>query len=220
MDFDLSIVLVYWPLFMRGLLITVEVSALGIALGICLGIVILAIREAGTRPLVVFAKVYLSFFRGTPIIVLAFFIYYALPALINLDMPAYWAGVMALGLNSSAFISEILRGGLNSIPKGQNEAALALGLKDFHIWKYILLPQVFRTTLPPLTNEFTILVKATPALSVITLVELTRTAQIVMNETFRPMEAFVVSASLYFILLLCLSNAIRFMETRIRRAAK
>ncbi len=220
MDFDFGVILQYWPLFIKGLLVTIQVSALGVLLGTGLGIVILLIRQCSVWPARWFANIYLSFFRGTPVIVLAFFVYYALPGLLGLDISAYWAGVLALGLNSSAFISEILRSGLSSIPRGQFEAGNALGLNSASIWRYVILPQVFRTTLPPLTNEFIILIKATPALSVITLVELTRTAQIVMNQTFRPMEAFMAAAILYFCLLFTLSNATRYLEHRIKRASR
>src|SRR5690606_34763174 len=108
------------------------------------------------------------------------------------------AGVMAVGFNSGAFIAEILRGGLTRVPKGQREAAEALGLPRRHIWFKIILPQVFNSVIPLLVNEFTMVVKITPLLSTISLVELTRASQILYDETFRPVEVLLIAAVIYF----------------------
>src|SRR5690554_4059684 len=108
MNFDLSIVLTYWPLFLKGLLVTIQVSALGVVLGTGVGVLILLIRQVDSRLTRWPTALYISFFRGTPVIILVFFVYYALPGLLGVDISAYWAGIISLGLNSSAFISEIL----------------------------------------------------------------------------------------------------------------
>lgn len=218
MNFDLGVVFEFWPMFLKGLVVTLQVSAAGALLGLLLGIVLMLMRR-GVRLLRAASAIYISFFRGTPLIVQIFFVFYALPGITGIELSPYIAGVMALGMNSSAFVAEILRGGMSAIPKGQFEAAYALGMSKWAMWRKVLLPQLFRSCIPPLTNEFTILLKATPPLSAITLIELTRTAQLVMNQTFRPMEAFVTAAMLYFVVLFCLSLATRRLEYRFRRAS-
>ena len=143
-----------------------------------------------------------------------FFIYYALPGLLGIDLSPFIAGVLALSLNSAAFVSEILRAGISAIPRGQIEAAKALGLKRRVIWGRVILPHVFIMILPPLTNEFTMLVKASSLLSVITVVELTRTAQQIMIFTYRPVEVMLAAATLYFVICFSLSSVSRRFERR------
>lgn len=213
--FDFMATLAQSSLFLQGAVVTLTVSLLGAALGILFGSVLLFARRSKVAPLRYLAEIYVSVVRGTPLLVQLFLVYYALPSLIGIDLPAFPAGVLALSLNSGAFVSEILRGGLTAIAKGQFEAGLALGLSRPVIWLRIMLPQLFRMVLPPLVNEFTILVKASPLLSVITIVELTRTAQNIMNVTYRPIEAFSVAAAFYFVILSTLSGFARALERRV-----
>jgi polar amino acid transport system permease protein len=168
------------------------------------------------------AGIYISLIRGTPLLVQIFFIYYALPGLIGIDFNPFVAGVLALSLNSGAFVTEILRAGISAIPRGQMEAAKALGLRRAVVWSRVILPQVFAVILPPLTNEFTMLVKASPLLSVITVVELTRTAQQIMIYTYRPVEVMLAAAALYFVICFLLSTISRRLELKaalIRKSA-
>jgi len=201
--------------FLRGAAVTLAVSLLGAALGILVGTALLLLRRAGLPPLRWLGEAYVSLVRGTPLLVQIFLVYYALPGLTGIDLPAFPAGILALSLNSGAFVSEILRGGLSAIPQGQLEAGAALGLGRLVIWSRIVLPQLLRMVLPPLVNEFTIIVKASPLLSVITIVELTRTAQNIMNTTYRPIEAFLVAAAFYFVILFALSSLARGLERRL-----
>ena len=161
-------------------------------------------------------RIYISFVRGTPLLVQILLIYYALPGLLRIDLPAYAAGVLALSLNSGAFVVEILRGALSSIPQGQHEAAQALGLPPFVAWRHVIVPQLLRHSLAPMLNELTLLVKASALLSVITVVELTRVAQNTMNTTFQPVEAFVTAGSFYFLILFALASLARVVERRLR----
>jgi polar amino acid transport system permease protein len=161
-----------------------------------------------------FARTYLSFVRGTPLLIQIFLIYYALPGLIGIDVPAFTAGVIALSLNSGAFTSEILRGGLSAIAPGQLEAAQALGLSRFDVWSRVILPQLARLVLPPMVNELAMLVQASALLSVIAVVDLTRAAQNVMNTTYRPVEALTVAAVIYFVALFVLGHSARALERR------
>ena len=206
MDFDIGHLLNSIPLMLKGALITFEISLIGALLGIVVGFILILMRMSPLRPIKYLAEIYISIFRGTPLLLQIFFIYYALPGLLGIDLPPFIAGVLALSLNSGAFVTEVLRGGIGAISRGQFEGAKALGLKRRVIWGRIILPQVFIMILPPLTNELTMLVKASPLLSVITVVELTRTAQQIMMSTYRPVEVMLAAAMLYFIICFALTR--------------
>lgn len=202
--------------FLLGAGVTLFVSLLGAFFGLAVGLLLFFMREAKWGPVRFLAHLYISFVRGTPLLVQIFLVYYALPGLTGIDLAPFTAGVLALSLNSGAFAAEIIRGGLTRVPRGQYEAADALGLPRFVTWLKVILPQVVRLILPPLVNEFTLLVKASTLLSVITVVDLTRTAQNIMNITYRPVEAFIIAAVLYFIMLFVLSTLVRQLEKRNR----
>jgi len=202
--------------YLLGAGTTLCVAALSAVLGLAAGLLLLSMRHARWRALRWTAAVYVSFVRGTPSLVQIFLIYYALPGLLQIDLPAFAAGVLALSLNSGAFTVEILRGALAAIPKGQFEASQALGLSPVTTWRRIVLPQLLRHALPPLVNELTMLVKASALLSVITVVELTRAAQEIMNATYRPVEAFVTAGAIYFVMLFALASYARSLERRLR----
>jgi polar amino acid transport system permease protein len=204
------------PQYLLGASTTLSVAALGAVFGLAVGLTLLLLRNSRWRALRLAAKTYVSFVRGTPLLVQIFVIYYALPGLLRLDIPAFAAGVLALSLNSGAFMAEILRAALAAIPRGQFEAAAALGLPAATTWRRIVIPQLLRHALPPLVNEFTMLVKASALLSVITVVELTRVAQNTMNSTYRPVEAFVAAGAVYFAMLFALTSLSRALERRLR----
>ncbi|TPI13419.1 amino acid ABC transporter permease [Mesorhizobium sp. B4-1-3] len=215
---DFSRTIAFLPQFLAGAGVTLAVSALGFALGIVIGFGLLACRRSRWRAVRFIGALYTSFIRGTPLIVQIFVVYYVLPGLVGIDLPPLLAGVLALSFNSAAFVAEILRAGLTRIPVGQYEAAKALGLKPAVTWLKIILPQLFRIIIPPMVNEFTMLVKASSILSVITVVELTRTAQNIMNVTYRPVEAFMVAAALYFVVLFAFSLLVGRLERQAERA--
>jgi His/Glu/Gln/Arg/opine family amino acid ABC transporter permease subunit len=196
----------------HGAATTLAVAALAALCGLAVGFALLALLHARWPVVRWIVRIYVSFVRGTPLLVQILLIYYALPGLLRIDLPAYAAGVLALSLNSGAFVVEILRGALSSIPKGQHEAAQALGLSPFATFRHVIVPQLLRHALAPMINELTILVKASALLSVITVVELTRVAQDAMNATFRPVEAFVTAGSIYFLILLALASLARALE--------
>lgn len=202
--------------FLLGAGVTLFVSLLGALFGLAVGLLLFFMREARWKPIRLLARLYISFVRGTPLLVQIFLVYYALPGLTGIDLKPFTAGVLALSLNSGAFAAEIIRGGLTRVPHGQYEAADALGLPRIVTWFRVILPQLVRHILPPLVNEFTLLVKASTLLSVITVVDLTRTAQNIMNTTYRPVEAFIIAAALYFVMLFVLSTLARRLEKRNR----
>jgi polar amino acid transport system permease protein len=193
------------PLFI-GALYTILVGIIACGVGIGVGTGLLLMRNSRFWLLRKFVGLYGSFIRGTPALVQILVFYYALAPMIGINIGPLTAGIMAVGFNSGAYVAEILRGGLSRIPKGQWEAAEALGLPRHKIWFRIILPQVYNSVIPLLVNEFTMVIKITPLLSTITLVELTRASQMLYNETFRPVEVLVVAALIYFVICFSVSQ--------------
>lgn len=187
------------PFLLQGALVTLEASSLAVLLGLAVGILVTLARSSRIKALRALVLTYISFVRGTPLFIQILIVYYALPGL-GLDIPRFESGVIALSLNSGAYISEMIRGGLTAIPPGQLDAARAFGMRTGLTWRRIILPQVLVLILPPLTVEFTGLLKASALLSVIGLVELTRRAQEVIGETLRSPEVWLTTAALYFIM--------------------
>ena len=189
-----------------GALYTIFVGILACVVGILVGTGLLLMRNSRFLLLRTLVNIYSSFIRGTPALVQILVFYYALAPLTGINIGPFTAGIMAVGFNSGAYIAEILRGGLSRIPKGQREAAESLGLPRIKIWFKVILPQVFHSVIPLLVNEFTMVIKITPLLSTITVVELTRASQMLYNETFRPVEVLTLAAVIYFIICFSISQ--------------
>lgn len=196
---SIDLVIQYFPNLLEGLMYTILVSLQAIGLGFAVGIILSILRMGKSKIINCFVNVYISFVRGTPIIVQIFIIYYAL-AMIHLNIPSFQSGVIALSLNSGGFIAEIIRGGLSAVPKGQYEAAKALNINRFQTLTRIILPQVFRIILPQLLSEFISVIKISPLLSIIAVVELTRSAQKIVNTTYVSLPFYITIAIMYFIL--------------------
>jgi polar amino acid transport system permease protein len=209
--FDTRYVVQAVPFLIRGAGVTLELSVFAVALGLLVGILLTLIRQLRIPALDALAAVYISLMRGTPLFIQILIVYFGLSA-IGLDLPRFLAGVIALSLNSGAYITEMIRGGLTAIAPGQRDAAKALGMPNRYIWGHILLPQVLFLILPPLAVEFTGLLKASALLSVIGVVELTRTAQQIIIGTFRPVELWVTTAALYFVMCFALGAVTRRLE--------
>lgn len=163
------------------------------------------------------AAVYVSFMRGTPALVQLFLIFFALP-LVGIKVPPFLAAAITLGMNSGAYVAEILRSGLQSLPPGQAEAAEVMGMSLRHVWARILFPQAIRVSLPSLTNELTLLVKTTPLASVVAVTELTFAGQIVVARTFEPTEVLLAVALAYFLLNQAIVLASGALERRLHPA--
>ncbi|MGJ5619609.1 amino acid ABC transporter permease [Sulfitobacter sp. MF3-043] len=189
-----------------GALYTIFVGLIACCVGIFVGTGLLLMRNSRFWLLRTFVRIYGSFIRGTPALVQILVFYYALAPLTGINIGPFTAGIMAVGFNSGAYVAEILRGGLSRIPSGQWEAAEALGLPKRKVWFKIILPQVFHSVIPLLVNEFTMVIKITPLLSTITLVELTRASQMLYNETFRPVEVLLLAAFIYFVICFSISQ--------------
>ncbi|NIZ13502.1 amino acid ABC transporter permease [Phaeobacter sp. HF9A] len=193
---------------------TLLISITGIALAIVLGTFICAARIGRSRVLRVLSGLYISAFRGVPLLVQLLLFYYMLPR-IGLDLPAMPAAILAVGMCSAAYVAEIQRSALQSIPSGQTEAAEALGISPFALWRRILIPQALRLGLPSLINELILLVKVSSLASVVGIGELTRVAQNITGQTYRPLEIYITAALIYFVINFTLSQLGRYAERRL-----
>jgi polar amino acid transport system permease protein len=175
------------------------VSAAALAAGLALGLILALARLARSRMARASALALVELVRNVPFIVLLFLIFFGLPPL-GVQIPAYAVGIIALGLYAAAYYAEIYRGAIQSVPAGQWEAALALGLSRRRILFHIVLPQMLRYFIPPATNQAVMLLKESAVLSTITVVDLTMAGQIVQSTTFRPVEVYVIVSLLYWAL--------------------
>ena len=212
---NVSIVIKFMPYLIQGLGYTLLVSVSAIVIAVCLGVLLSLIRLSKYTILHKFVAVYISFVRGTPIIVQIFLIYYVI-AMIGLDISALISGIVALSLNSGGFMAEILRGGLSTIPKGQYEAAIALGMPKYKIWFRIIFPQVFNKVIPQMTSEFINVIKMSPMLSIIAVIELTRTAQRLVSQTYVTLPFYITIGVIYFIVCALLEEIVKYQERRVK----
>jgi polar amino acid transport system permease protein len=196
---EYSLLIKSFPFLLQGALATIEIALVSIAIGLCGGIVIGVLNCNKMRN--PFSTVVLNSFvwiiRGTPLFVHVLIVYYALPEVIGISLSPFTAGVIALGINSMAYISEIVRGGINAIPEGQWEAAYVIGLKPWQTLQGIILPQMLRINLPSLTNELTALIKETSILMVIGVAELTKVSRDIVARELDPMTIYLAAALLY-----------------------
>ncbi|MDA9022394.1 amino acid ABC transporter permease [Alphaproteobacteria bacterium] len=214
MDLQFAMIIPKMGPMLWGALYTIFVGFIACAVGLVVGTGLLLMRNSRFWVIRKFVALYGSFIRGTPALVQILIFYYALAPMTGINIDPFTAGIMAVGFNSGAYVAEILRGGLSRIPRGQWEAAQALGLPKHRIWLQIILPQVYYSVIPLLVNEFTMVIKITPLLSTITLVELTRASQMLYNETFRPVEVLLLAAAIYFVICFSISQFGEFLQRR------
>jgi polar amino acid transport system permease protein len=204
---------VYLPLFAPAAWIVVEVTVLSILLSWACGLGAALGKASRFRTLRWPAEFYLWFIRGTPLLTQIFVIYFGLPQ-VGIDLDPFAAGVLALGINAGAYVAEIIRGGLLSIPKGQSESAMALGMSYFQMMRRIILPQVIRVIIPPITNDAASTLKNTSLLSTITIMELMLQTQVIVNTTFRPFEFYILVSLIYLAQTTVLMASLQWTERR------
>lgn len=210
MDFEL--IADSLPLLLKGAQLTLQLTALSLLFGVVLGTLLALAKLSSVKPLSWVAAGYIELFRGTPLLVQIFLIYFGLPQLTGYNFSEFMAGVLALSLNSGAYVAEIVRAGIQGVPRGQTEAALSLGFSPRDTMRYVVLPQAFRRVLPPMVSEAMTLLKNTSLLSAISLVELTRAAQMVASRTYKPFEMYLAISVIYLIMTLTLSLLARKLE--------
>jgi len=202
------------PMLLDGAVLTIKFSVIGEFFGIIFGLILALTRISKIKSLKLLSIAYIELFRGTPLLMQIIFIYYALPYL-GINLTAFFAGSLALSLNSSAYVAEIFRAGIESIERGQIEASRSLGMNFFQTMRYIVLPQAFRRVIPPLTNEFIALIKDSSLLSVIAISELLRAAKEMMTWKINP-STFTAAALIYLLMTLPLSQLVNYLERRYR----
>lgn len=214
-----------WPMFLRGAGVTLWISVVGTILGTIIGLIVGVIRtipvpEKGAKKGVLrvvnwLLSAYIEFFRGTPMIVQAMVIYYGSALAFEIDIDRIAAALFIVSINTGAYMSEIVRGGIISVDKGQFEAAQAIGMNHFQTMTNVVLPQVVRNILPATGNEFVINIKDTSVLNVISVSELFFQTKTVAGNNFRYFETFSITCILYFVMTFTITRILRYIEVKL-----
>ena len=211
----LDVLFEYWPMFLKGAIGTLRYAAIAVAGGTVLGTLIAIMRLSGNRILTGISTVYVDVLRGTPLLVQMYIAYFFLPmvipALNNVEKEV--TVLIALTMNSSAYVSEIIRGGINSVDIGQSEAARSLGMSASHTMSKIILPQAIKNILPSLANEYISMIKETSMAGTFMLYELMYTRTLLANKYLSWQPLFII-AGIYLIMTLVLTNLVKFLERR------
>ncbi len=196
-----------------GLLLTLELTLGGIIVGIFLGTLLAILRYKGW--LTFWVNRFISLFRGTPLLLQLSFFYFAIPGILGIKLTVLSAGIVTFGLNSAAYLAETLRAGIESLPKGQFEAAQTLRIPPFAMWKDIILPQVLRNVFPALTNELITLLKETALISTVGGMDLMRRAQSIAAEQFSYFIPICIAGAYYYLLVLLIEYAGKQIEQKV-----
>lgn len=199
---------------MEGLQVTLYIFAIAIVIGFFIGLIVALLRLAPLKILNWIAKIFVDAIRGTPFIVQLFFIYFGLNSLGFISLDNTTAGIVTVAINAGAYFSEIIRAGIQSIDKGQTEAARSLGLNSTQTMRYIILPQAFRRMLPTITNQAIISLKDTSLLSVIGVADLTQEGRIQASATFDAFNVYLILGIIYFVVIYLLSSLASFVERK------
>lgn len=205
MSLNFALIAPYLSMFAGGLAVTLEVTACSLALAFAVGFLVAVLKVLPCRPLRLLLDFYTSIFRGVPLIVLLFLAYFATPQLTGYKISMFAAGVLTLGLNGSATVSETLRGGIESVDRGQSDAAYSLGMRYTQVMVSIIIPQALRSVVPALVNEVITVLKSSSLVAVIGLMDLIRAAQSIQAITYRAFEPFFIAAIIYYIIVMGLT---------------
>jgi polar amino acid transport system substrate-binding protein len=206
-----------FPLLMEGLKMTVILTIISIACALVLGVIFGLMRVSRSIWLRAIGTTFVDIFRGTPLLVQAFFIYFGIPAALGFEMSAFTAGIITLSLNAGAYMTEIVRGGILSVDKGQMEASRSLGVGYLPTMRKVILPQAVRTMIPSYINQFVITLKDTSILSVIGIAELTQTGRIIIARNFQSFQMWLIIGIIYFIVIMALTKLSDRLEKRINK---
>lgn len=222
------------PQLLQGASLTVAITVLSVSLGCVIGLAVGLARLSKNKILRLLATAYVDFFRGTPLLVQILIVYFGTPVLLrdvqgflmdnygmpqlitNYAMSRFVAAVIACSLNSGAYIAEIFRAGIQSIERGQMEAARSLGMSHGQAMRYVILPQAFKRVIPPLGNEFIALMKDTSLLSVIGIIELTKAGMLVVAWSYEAFAIYLTVAFIYLIMTFTLSRVVDYLERRLK----
>lgn len=207
------------PVLLKGSLMTIQISLLGIFFGFLLGAT-LGVFDCDRlrKPIVTqLIRAYVGLFRGTPLFVQLLIVYFAIPDALGIELSPISAGVITLSVNSSAYLAEVVRAGINSISLGQWDAAYTLGYSKAKTFRYIILPQAIKNVLPALTNEFATLIKESSILMVIGVPELIKVSKDIVARNLRPMEIYLMVAFFYLIMTMLVAMVAKIIDQRSKR---
>ncbi|WP_002145836.1 amino acid ABC transporter permease [Bacillus cereus] len=218
MNLDFSAITPSIPYILKGLEVTLKIVAASAVIGFILGMLLALCKITRIRVLNIAADIYTSIFRGTPLVLQLMIIYFGVPQMIGYEIPAFLAAVLAFSLNSGAYMSEVIRAGIQAVDKGQTEAAMALGIPYSKMMRNIIFPQALKNILPALVNEFATLTKESAVVTVIGATDLMRRAYIVGGETFKYLEPLLFVGLVYYILVIMLTLVGKAIEGRMKKS--
>ncbi|KEI99356.1 amino acid ABC transporter permease [Clostridium botulinum A2B3 87] len=214
MELNFDIIFRNLPFLLKATLVTIKITLLSFIVAITLAFIVGILRTYKfSKILDLILNAYVEIFRGSPLLIQLFFIYYGLPS-VGIAMDAEIAAVIGLALNGAAYMSEIIRAAIISIDRGQEEAGFSLGYTRFQNLHYIILPQAVKISVPPLVNGFSSLLKDTSLVSVISITELTRSGNLIYSRTAKPFEVYLTLGLFYFVLTYIVSICSKFIEKR------
>ena len=216
MDLDFSPVWSGWPALLRGALVTIEITACALVLGCVLGLLVGVGRLNPQRRVIYgLCTAYVAAIRGTPLLVQLFILFFGLPQF-GIMLPAFVCGVLGLGIYAGAYVSEVVRGAIQSIDRGQMEAARSIGMGYPQAMLSVILPQAVVRMIPPLGNEFIALIKNSALVSLLTIHDVMHEGQQIISVTYRSLEIYLAIAAIYFVLTGAATLALRHIEKRLR----
>lgn len=213
---DFSLIVSIFPLLLKAAVVTIQISALSILLGVSVATVLIILKLARFAPFRWFATAYISLIRGTPFFVQLLLLYYGGPSF-GLQLDPFTAGVISIGLNIGAYMAEAIRGALIAVDRGQDEAARSLGFGRFDTLRYVILPQAAGLMIRSVGVLSVILIKSSSLVSIISVVELTYQAQRLIGSTYKPFEVFALAAALYMVIIYLV---MRLVDAAYRRSTR
>jgi polar amino acid transport system permease protein len=238
-EFRWELVADWMPMLLKGMQITMLITTIAVAVGTVIGLFVSLMRLSRFKLLQWLSKAYIDFLRGTPLLVQIMLVHFGGPEVLRIIVgllnsigpvmltqylpevkafSTFFSGTLALSINSGAYIAEIFRAGIQSIERGQMEAARSLGMTYGQAMRYVVLPQAFKRSIPPLGNEFIAMLKDSSLVSVISLQELMMTGRIMNARTFRPLETFLTVAFLYLLMTMTISQFVSYLERRFSKS--
>lgn len=215
MSWNFGAVVPYLPDLFAGAITTIVMTVLVLIVGAVTGLILAVLRTSGRRWITIPTSLYIDFFRTTPPIVQIIWIFFVVPQFLPVTLDAFQAAVVALGLNIGAFLAETFRAGIEAVGLGQRDAARVLGLTRLQGFRWVILPQAFRTILPPAVTTAALTVKSTSLAAILAILELTYRGQLISQFTLRPLEVFTLIAVIYFVLVYPLWATGRYLERRL-----
>lgn len=213
----INIFLTYKSFFIKGIIGTLSLSFISVLIGIFIGIILSLFKLSKSKILKYFASIYIEIIRGTPLLLQLFIVYFGSDLLFGIKLNEYVSGIVAVSLNSGAYVAEIMRSGIEAIDKGQSEAAQSLGLDYYTTIYEIILPQAIKNILPALGNEFVSIIKETSIVSVIGANDIMRQVDVVRAITFKPIEPLFIVAIIYFMITFILSKTVNLFEKKLKK---